>query len=381
MASKIAKLLRLLRSVSAAALRRPHAPILQVRALHAHALSSCDYVWRGVFFPRVQLAAIQAVIDRHYRSVFGLPKWSARRVLQAPLACGGPQAPNLYLRAVLLLAGTYFAASWGHNPLAAAAARKLLLTGEVAGWRTEGAVLQSALAEYGLILLPLPHPSVGPVQLHFAGSLQDVWRLTPLYVAVDGGLCGSAVSGGVLVWHPEAGVLYTAWYGLRVSGASPIDAEWLAKLTAMLLFARPHPAAFFVSDASHAQHRSPPPRPQCCRCCTSAPCCYGSLARRMKSGSVRVTPRAVRPSWSAWIGGAMLWRRQVCSVPRPSLPRGCLCYTGTLPRSQRARSSSMTRASWLRGLQWRWRRRRAVCYHPWGSHRTRPSSARTQGAP
>ena len=98
MAPKIAKLLKQLRSVSAAALGRSHAPILQVRALHAHTLSSCDYVWRGVFSPRLQLAAMQAAGDRHYRSVFGLPKWCARRVLRAPLTAGGPQAPDLYLR-------------------------------------------------------------------------------------------------------------------------------------------------------------------------------------------------------------------------------------------------------------------------------------------
>ena len=34
------------------------------------------------------------------------------------------------------------------------------------------------------------------------------------------------------------------------------DTEWLAKLTAMLVFHRLHPAVYFVSDASHLRHKS-----------------------------------------------------------------------------------------------------------------------------
>ena len=58
MSPKIAKPMRLFQSVSAAALRRAHAPIWQVGALHAHALSTCDRVqscvrvytrYRGVY--------------------------------------------------------------------------------------------------------------------------------------------------------------------------------------------------------------------------------------------------------------------------------------------------------------------------------------------
>ena len=185
--------------------------------------------------------------------------------------------------------GGDFAASWGRNPLAAAAARTLLLTPEVAGWRTEGAVLQDALAEYGLALLPLPDPGVTPVQLHSTGSLRAVPSLSPVLVVTDGGLRGSAMSGGILVWHPVMGVVYTAWYGLCVCGATPTDAEGLAK--------QPHPAAYFVLDASHAQHRSmtspPPPRPQCCRRCTGTPWCGGGRVCRARFGSVRATPLAV----------------------------------------------------------------------------------------
>ena len=111
MTAKISKLLQLIRSVSAAALRPDHHPILQLRALHVHALSACDYVWRGVHFPRLQLAAMQASVDKHYRRVFGLPSWAPRRFLRLPLTAGGPQSPDLFTRAALLLASTYYAAS------------------------------------------------------------------------------------------------------------------------------------------------------------------------------------------------------------------------------------------------------------------------------
>ena len=82
MTAKISKLLNLVRSVSAAALRPYHHPILQLRALHIHALTACDYVWCGVHFPRLRWAAIQASVDKHYRRVYGLPSWTPRRFLR-----------------------------------------------------------------------------------------------------------------------------------------------------------------------------------------------------------------------------------------------------------------------------------------------------------
>ena len=95
MTAKISMLLKLVRSVSAAALRPNHHAILQLRALHVHVLTACDYVWRGVHFPRLQLAAIQASVDKHYRRVYAQSCWAPRRFLCQPILAGAPQSPDL----------------------------------------------------------------------------------------------------------------------------------------------------------------------------------------------------------------------------------------------------------------------------------------------
>ena len=215
MTAKVSKLLQLIRSVSAAALRPDHHPILQLRALHVHALSACDYVWRGVHFPRLQLAAMQASVDKHYRRVFGLPSWAPRRFLRLPLTAGSPQSPDLFTRAALLLASTYYAASWGRNPLAASAARYLLEVDDVAGWAPEGAIMRRVWLPLGLDFVPLPSPSVSPMVIHSAGSLDPLPALEYVVVAIDGGLLGSRLSGGLAAWHPSLGVFFQAWWGLR----------------------------------------------------------------------------------------------------------------------------------------------------------------------
>ena len=254
MTAKISKLLQLIRSVSAAALRPDHHPILQLRALHVHALSACDYVWRGVHFPCLQLAAMQASVDKHYWRVFGLPSWAPRRFLRLPLTAGGPQSPDLFTRAALLLASTYYAASWGRNPLAASAARYLLEVDDVAGWAPEGAVMRRVWLPLGLDFVPLPSPSVSPMVIHSTGSLDPLPALEYVVVAIDGGLLGSRLSGGLAAWHPSLGVFYRAWWGLRAYQASATDAEWVAKTTAMLLLPPTATEVYMVSDASGAQH-------------------------------------------------------------------------------------------------------------------------------
>ena len=70
MTAKISKLLKVIETVSAVALRPNHHPIMQLLAVHVHALSACHYVWRGVYFPRLQLAAMRASVDKHYLASF-----------------------------------------------------------------------------------------------------------------------------------------------------------------------------------------------------------------------------------------------------------------------------------------------------------------------
>ena len=235
MTAKISKPLKLIRSLSAAALCPNHHPRLQLRALHVHALSVCDYTWRGVHFPRLQLAAMHASADKHYRRVFGLPSWAPRRFLHLPLTAGGPQSQDLFTRAALLLASTYFVASWGRNPLAASAARYFLEVDAVVGWAPERAVMRRVWLPLGVDFVPLPGPSVSPMVIHSTGGLDPLPALEYVVIAIDGGLQGSCLSGGLAAWHPSLGIFYRAWWGLRAYEASPTDAEWLEKITAMLL--------------------------------------------------------------------------------------------------------------------------------------------------
>ena len=105
----------------------------------------------------------------------------------------------------------------------------------------------------GVESVPLPAPEVSPMTIHSTGSLGGMVSLDFVVVAVDGGLQGSLLSGGLAVWHPRLGVFFEAWWGLSAYQASPTDAEWLAKITAMLLLPPAMPLVYMVSNASAAQ--------------------------------------------------------------------------------------------------------------------------------
>ena len=106
----------------------------------------------------------------------------------------------------------------------------------------------------GLDFIPLPRPSVSPMVIHSAGSLDPLPALEYVVVAIDGGLLGSRLSGGLAAWHPSLGVFYQAWWGLRAYQASATDAQWVAKITALLLLPPAATKVYMVSDASGAQH-------------------------------------------------------------------------------------------------------------------------------
>ena len=174
---------------------------------------------------------------------------------------GGPQIPHLYVRAALMLASTYYAATWSRNVLAASAARYLLEVRDVAGWAFGGVVMRGVWQRMGVKFVPLPAPEVTPMTIHNTGSLCGLESLDFVVVAVDGGLQGSLLSGGLAVWHPRHGVFFEAWWGRRAYQASATDAEWLAKINAMLLLPPATPLVYVVSDASAAQQLNLPRRP------------------------------------------------------------------------------------------------------------------------
>ena len=93
----------------------------------------------------------------------------------------------------------------------------------------------------------------GQPTIHNTGSLCGLESLDFVVVAIDGGLQGSLLSWGHAVWHPRDGVFFEAWWGLLAYRASPTDAEWLAKITAMLVLPPATPLVYMVSDASAAQ--------------------------------------------------------------------------------------------------------------------------------
>ena len=106
--------------------------------------------------------------------------------------------------------------------------------------------------QIGVAFVPLPAPEVARMTIRNTGSLSGLESLDFVVVAVDSGLQGSLLSGGFAIWHPRQGVFFEAWWGLRAYPASPTDAEWLAKITAMLLLPPTMPLVYMVPEASAA---------------------------------------------------------------------------------------------------------------------------------
>ena len=75
-------------------------------------------------------------------------------------------------------------------------------------------------------------PSVSPMGINSSGNLARLPALEYVVIAIDGGLLGSRLSGGLAAWHPSLVIFYRTWWGLRASWASATDEEWLAKITA-----------------------------------------------------------------------------------------------------------------------------------------------------
>ena len=82
-------------------------------------------------------------------------------------------------------------------------------------------------------------------------------------VACDGSQEGTRLGAGFLLWHPHHGTLYRGWLGLHTLARHSTDAEWVAKIAAMLALSGWSGRALFASDSTASQlcdlTHGPPP--------------------------------------------------------------------------------------------------------------------------
>ena len=90
----------------------------------------------------------------------------------------------------------------------------------MASWLRNGAVMRRVWLPLGVNFVPLPVPFVSPMDIQSTGSLHPLPALEYVVIAIEGGLQGSCLSGGVADWPPSLNIFYKASWGLHAYQAS-----------------------------------------------------------------------------------------------------------------------------------------------------------------
>ena len=100
---------------------------------------------------------------------------------------------------------------------------------------------------------PYPFPHLYDATIH---STSHTDRPLPdiLWVVADGALTATTLGGGVVLYHPQMGILQTFHFVFLVFRATSADAEWLPTLVARFLLRRWTGQAFFFADATTSMH-------------------------------------------------------------------------------------------------------------------------------
>jgi hypothetical protein len=245
-AGRLVKMRKVYSRVKDAAL----APALQLRAFRAYALSSIDYLMQGVLLGAPELQAAQVLANKAHRASLGAPKWTHLSLLQLPLKRGGAGAPELVSRAALLLAVSYMTVSLGRNVLGRAAVLSLVRGGRP---YCEYRALSARLAPFRLRLLPVTtSPEIREAPILTEGTLDALSGLEWCVAATDGSVTGQHLGAALVLWHPSAGVFFTASVGCLALAAHSTDAEWLGRVVLAHLMAHWQGRLLVASDSTGA---------------------------------------------------------------------------------------------------------------------------------
>ena len=236
------------RTVARVTAHRQANPVLRLRAFHAYAISSFDYVAHGALFPKASLTTLSVRTRRLYRRTYGLPKWAPVWFLHRPLPAGGAGCPDLYLRNVVQLMTTLLRASISRQPLARAGAQYLLHSDVPLSAVPE---LMRALAPVGLQLHQIPSPTLREATQHYTGTPRLPESLGAVYLAYDAAVQGNRLGVAAIAWHWTTGVLYTFQTALYAYRPSSSEAEWLARLLPLHPLQHWSGTVYFVTDSAN----------------------------------------------------------------------------------------------------------------------------------
>ena len=91
---------------------------------------------------------------------------------------------------------------------------------------SEGSFLRDLAAPLPVRVHVLPTQGLQATPLHIRGDVQSLCYSDLLLVSINGAVRATATGGGIMICHPQDGVLLWASFGCHVLGANP--AEWCA---------------------------------------------------------------------------------------------------------------------------------------------------------
>ena len=236
-------------------------PVLRIRAFHAYAMSSLDFVTHGALLPQSSLATLQVLSNRHYRRTYRLPKWTPLWFLWCPLHLGGAGCPVLFLRNVVQLTTTLLRAATNRHPLAQAGAQYLLHDGLPL---SDTPILLHALEPYGFQLHCIPGPTLSPCLAHINGTTHFPPSVTVILLAYDAAVRDDRLGIAAVAWHPELGELFTFQMAFPTFKPTSSIAEWLARLLPLWHIGHWAGLVQLVTDSTttctHRFTRGPPER-------------------------------------------------------------------------------------------------------------------------